>query len=375
MKKKKSWDKKWYSDEFLYSLKATAKEKSQGDLTYIYKYPPDAISPFGIDPRMLGGPIGRTAKLLRFVPDFIFKHMHIKMDINSFRQQSKRVASATCIRAGVTVRNEKIKSEDSYEIPIRVYRSDDAPSKSRLLYFIHGGAFVGGALEPYDEFLKVYVSKFHMTAISVDYRLLPENPYPTLYKDCFCVLEYIYNNPEHFGIDKNNIFLSGDSAGGNLAQACSTFFKDKDIVRAQLLLYPSLNMYKKEDEYYSSSLDDFVFEPKQKALSMGVVRQMQMLGNVDMSLVGIEKEDIYNNPYSFSAEGNPPTFLSVGALDYLKKDAFAWAHKLKDAGVNIRLVVYGGMGHGFISAMGVFPQAEDAVDEMGEFMLENERKI
>ena len=31
---------------------------------------------------------------------------------------------------------------------------------------------------------------------------------------------------------------------------------------------------------------------------------------------------------------------------------------------------YNGMGHGYLNAMGVFPQAEDLVDEMGQFILE-----
>lgn len=65
---------------------------------------------------------------------------------------------------------------------------------------------------------------------------------------------------------------------------------------------------------------------------------------------------------------DPPTFLSVGALDYLRNDTVAWAHKLHDAGVPTRLVMYNGMGHGFLNAMGVFPQAEDLLDEMGAFI-------
>ena len=44
MKKKKSWDAKWYTDEFLQELKATAQIRMDGDLPIIEKYTPDAIS-------------------------------------------------------------------------------------------------------------------------------------------------------------------------------------------------------------------------------------------------------------------------------------------------------------------------------------------
>jgi len=39
-----------------------------------------------------------------------------------------------------------------------------------------------------------------------------------------------------------------------------------------------------------------------------------------------------------------------------------------DAGVDVRVVVYNGMGHGYLNAMGVFPQSEDLLDEMGAFI-------
>lgn len=43
-------------------------------------------------------------------------------------------------------------------------------------------------------------------AISVDYRLCPENPYPTGDEDCYSVLKWIYNNAERLRGNKNNIF-------------------------------------------------------------------------------------------------------------------------------------------------------------------------
>ena len=62
MKPKKQWDHKWYTEEFLQQLKATAAVEMDGDLPYITKYAPDAGSPNGIDPRLLGGPMGKMAR-------------------------------------------------------------------------------------------------------------------------------------------------------------------------------------------------------------------------------------------------------------------------------------------------------------------------
>ncbi|HAQ29232.1 MAG TPA: hypothetical protein DCQ76_05870 [Ruminococcaceae bacterium] len=368
---KKNFDNKWYSDEFLNELKNTAYRETDGNLTYTVKYAPDAVSKYGIDPRMLGGPIGKMAKYLKAVPDFVFDRIHMRINSKSlefFRKGCDRISYANCRINGVSLKDAHIKSADGFEIPIRIYKNPDCEKTRALLIFIHGGAFVGGSLEPYDESLKMFVDKFGIKVISIAYRLLPENAYPAPYNDCFDVLGYISKNADEFGVDKDKIFVCGDSAGGNIAQACTTKYKGTDVIRAQLLLYPTLNAFGFTDKYYRKGLSDYTLEPTQKALSKGVIRQMQILTNCNLKQIGINSPDEYNNPYSYSASGNAPTFITAGALDYLKKDAVAWAHKLKDAGVKQELVIYNGLGHGYLNATGVFPQAEDVIDEMGKFI-------
>lgn len=368
---KKSWDNKWYSDDFLRSLKSNAYIEHEGNLEYTVKFAPDAVSKTGIDPRMLGGPIGKTAKLLRFVPDFAFKFIKPSVNeknLSSLRKSFAKSAYANCHIDDVVLNNGTATARDGYKIPIRIYkRTTDA--NDICLVFMHGGAFIGGALEPYDEFCKMLASKFGFKIISIDYRLLPENKYPTLYNDCFDVLLHIYKNNFEYGINKSKIFVCGDSAGGNLAQACTNSFGKSDMIRGQLLLYPSLNMFSVEDKYYKKGISDFKYEPTQKALSKGVVRQMEMLSNCNIKKIGILHPDPLNNPYSFGVQNNTPTFISAGSLDYLSKDAFAWAHKLADAGTDVKMVIYNGLGHGYINATGVFPQAEDVIDEMGNFII------
>jgi acetyl esterase/lipase len=53
--------------------------------------------------------------------------------------------------------------------------------------------------------------------ISIEYRLSPEYPHPTPVNDCIDSTLYIINHAEEFGIDKEQVYLSGFSAGGSLA--------------------------------------------------------------------------------------------------------------------------------------------------------------
>ena len=368
---KKSWDHKWYTDEFLQSLKVTARLEHDGDVAYVVKHAPDAVSELGIDPRMLGGPIGRLAKRLCIVPGCAFDFVRLPINaaiLGVFRKSFSKVSSADCRIRDVSVQDDFAVARDGHKIPTRIYKRNDGRC-GICLYFMHGGAFIGGTLDPYDECWKMFASKFGVTVISVDYRLLPENPYPTSYNDCLDALCYIYEHAEAYAIDRDRIFVCGDSAGGNLAQACTNAAEGASMVRGQLLLYPTLNLFCIEGKYYKKGIDDFTFEPTQKLLSKGVVRQMQALVRFDIEKIGMVRPDRLNNPYSFGVTCDTPTFISVGALDYLRKDAFGWAHKLTDAGVEVKMVVYNGLGHGYINATGVFPQAEDVIDEMGNFVL------
>ncbi len=64
-------------------LKATEKAVTDGDLKIIEKYSPDAKSGIAVDPRLLGGPLGRNAKMMMLLPAFMVNKMKMKMDDKS----------------------------------------------------------------------------------------------------------------------------------------------------------------------------------------------------------------------------------------------------------------------------------------------------
>lgn len=218
------------------------------------------------------------------------------------------------------------------------------------------------------------VSKTGICAVSVDYRLAPENPYPTGHQDCFAVLEWIYENCGSFGGDKGHIFVAGDSAGGNLAQYCSTrdWEEGRHWIKGQLLLYPTLNMAGVEDEYFKPGMEHFEIAPKQRR---GLAKMIGMFGGMSAGLEPIlgtkDVRNDYLNPYTRNAKDNPPTFLAVGEHDYLKIETLGYGVKLHKAGVETKMVLYKGFGHAFFDNTGVYPQCEDCIEEMGKFILEH----
>lgn len=203
--------------------------------------------------------------------------------IANLRKMFNEVKSIPCVERKILVEEKHVTADDGYEIPVRIYHSETPKENGVILYYIHGGGFFGGHPGVVEESVKMFVAKTDFCAVSVDYRLAPENPYPRGHKDCYQVLQWIYENAEKMGGDKHHIFVAGDSAGGNLTQYCTTrdWEDDTHMVRGQMLLYPTLNMAKIEDEYYHPSMDQFEMIPKQKR---GLSKMIGMFGGMTEGL-------------------------------------------------------------------------------------------
>lgn len=94
-----------------------------------------------------------------------------------------------------------------------------------LVVYFHGGGFCIGSTTwlGYHHFLGDLSVASQSVIVSVDYRLAPENRLPIPYEDCYTSLEWILSSyqaksePWLDRADLSRVFLSGDSAGGNIA--------------------------------------------------------------------------------------------------------------------------------------------------------------
>jgi acetyl esterase/lipase len=102
-----------------------------------------------------------------------------------------------------------------------IYADKDS---EKILYFIHGGAFVGGCAEFYRPITFRLCQQTGCKAFAINYRLAPQSPYPCGLIDTVSGYLYLLENykPE-------NIILAGDSAGGNLVFAALLVIRDMGL--------------------------------------------------------------------------------------------------------------------------------------------------
>lgn len=238
------------------------------------------------------------------------------------------------------------------EIPVRAYANTTRPGLPALVYF-HGGGWVLGDLDSVDWVCRSLAVSAECAVFSVDYRLSPENKFPTPAEDCYQVTRWIVENGPAERVDPNRVAVGGDSAGGNLATVVCLMARDRGepSLVYQLLIYPITNhafetkSYKDCGNGYGLTAEDM------KWFWNHYLREQKDGGNAYASpLVARE------------LSGLPPALLLTAEFDPLRDEGEAYATRLQEAGVPAKVKRYDGMIHGFLD----FPdlkQTRTAIDE------------
>ena len=96
------------------------------------------------------------------------------------------------------------------------YRKGATKDPRPTLVFYHGGGWCEGSKEQELLHILPYLEA-GWNAVNVEYRLADEAPAPAAVEDACAALEWVFNNADSFGFEKDKIVLCGSSAGGHLA--------------------------------------------------------------------------------------------------------------------------------------------------------------
>ena len=108
-----------------------------------------------------------------------------------------------------------------------VYRPKDVSEELPVVVFIHGGGWSMGNADAIAWFARLTASNGYVVC-NADYDLAPENPYPASTIQLAEVIQYVYDRSGDFGIDKNAIFIGGNSAGAHLSSQLGALFTDME---------------------------------------------------------------------------------------------------------------------------------------------------
>lgn len=250
---------------------------------------------------------------------------------------------------------------EDFPVPVRLYVPHNASEEPgpTFIYF-HGGGFVTGSIESHEGITRRIASGTGYRVISVDYRLAPQFPYPAGPDDCEIVLNWAMEGygQDEWGIDRHNLSIGGDSAGGNMAAYLAQKYRDK--VKAQILFYPLMQLVD--------------FKPPKPGPQDWLQLGFMALKFIDEHYVnGSDPNETRLSPlFEKDLKKIPPAYLLTCGLDPLRDEGKLYADRLSSNGVPVEYWHEKMMPHGFLNFAKMFPKGRkiplDAADFLRKYM-------
>lgn len=102
-----------------------------------------------------------------------------------------------------------------------MYRRRGAEGPAPVLIYFHGGGFTSGRKSHEGKPLLTHLARQGWVCLSANYRLRPEVGFPDHQIDAKKVIAWVREHGDDYGLDATRLFVSGSSAGANLAGLCA----------------------------------------------------------------------------------------------------------------------------------------------------------
>ena len=242
----------------------------------------------------------------------------------------------------------------------------DSDPDRRLLY-LHGGAFFVGSRLSHRPLTAELAKRTGLSVLVIDYRLLPEHKRRDGIIDCQNAYRWILKNGPGAAGAPTEVFVAGDSAGGNLTLMLTWWIRDQQLrqVDGAVALSPAT-----DSTFQSPSLRTNVSTDPMLGPDLG--RLMKLPRWLLLGLTAIAARMSPRNPLisPFHADLSklPPTLVHASECEMLFDDARRYVHKAKSEGSPVLLQTWPGMVHVWQFFHHTLPEASEALDKITEFV-------
>ena len=240
------------------------------------------------------------------------------------------------------------------QIAARLYRPRGG--RAPLVVYMHGGGWTIGGLEGQDRVCRRLADGSGAAVLAIDYRLAPEHPWPASVDDTVAALRWAASGPPELGPAPGAVAAAGHSAGGTLAALACLRLRDEDpaaLPDLQVLLCANTDLTGAQPSM------------RQKAAGWGLDAETIRFFNSQWVPDRTRWSDPGVSPlHAPDLSGLPKALIVTAEHDPLRDESEAYAHRLRDAGVEVELRQEPGLIHNFLMLDEVSPACAAAADRV-----------
>jgi acetyl esterase/lipase len=203
------------------------------------------------------------------------------------------------------------------------------------------------------------------SVLSVDYRLVPEHPFPAGLDDCARALSWGAAHAPPPSITGNvadgpvSVSLIGDSAGSNLAAACCarSIVEGSRIPDRLVLIGPALDAARKVQP---AGRNDFIVTPE------SIAGAFMLYAGGTVPLTDPRLSPMHTSPEILAKF--PPTLIQVSSAEGWIYDARDFRQRLEDANIRTVLSIWPDLPHVWHVFLSTLPEAKQAIQEIAGFV-------
>jgi len=224
----------------------------------------------------------------------------------------------------------------------------------QVLLYLHGGGYVVGSARTGARLAVALGRRAGVRAVSLDYRLAPENPFPAAVDDTLAAYRELLDS----GLRADEIAMAGDSAGGGLAVATLLAARAAGLPQpaAVAVFSPWVDLTLSGDSMVAKDGVDPLFTRERIA------------AYAERYVPQRDRSAPLVSPAFADLTGLPPLLVQVGSHEVLLDDAVRLAGRAAADDVAVTLDVAPGVPHVFQSFLGMLDDAEEALDRAGRFL-------
>lgn len=230
-------------------------------------------------------------------------------------------------------------------------------SVDRTIIYFHGGGYVLGSAAAYCGFGAALSAAADAQVLVVDYRRAPEHPHPAALDDAKTAYAWLVEQ----GIRAEDIVVAGDSAGAGLTIALLVALRDRGarLPAGGVPISPWVDMTFSGESYDTRADVDPIIS-------------RDLLGNMAALWLGNQDpKDTGASPLFADLDRLPPLSIFIGTAECLYDEAMDLYRKAEDSGIRVDLHEAEGMFHIWPVMSAFLPEAQLAVQQIGEFVKEH----